>query len=124
MSWLVSAEDEFGLSSEAVPSLVLLGTAKGGTTDLWHIIHNLKIGFEQYEASSVDHIQTKKELDFFSGVLCTSSSRFECPPEHLKILLRCPNSILNEYSLEGIHMVNVCQEWLQQKHISKIRQCF
>ena len=108
-----------GLSNQAVPSLVLLGTAKGGTTDLWHILHNLGIGFEQYEKGSASHIQTRKELDFFSGELCTSSTSV-CPAEQMEWLLRCPNSVLSQYSLEGIHMVRVCQEWLEERQIGNI----
>jgi hypothetical protein len=111
-------EHKKGLDRKAVPSLVLLGTAKGGTTDLWHIIHKLKIGFDQYENGQTNRIQTRKELDFFGGTFCVSDTTSAvCPVSHMETLLRCPNSILSEYSLEGLHMVRVCQEWLDKRQM-------
>lgn len=113
------AQGSDGLNKNAVPSLVLLGTAKGGTTDLWHIIHNLNIGFEQYEKGSSQHIQTKKELDFFGGSYCVSESSAVCPVSQMKSLLRCPNSVFSQFSLEGVHMARVCQEWLEKGQIGR-----
>jgi hypothetical protein len=139
-----------GLSDRAVPSLVMLGTAKGGTTDIWHMIHRIHKGFcsydprttEKFDRQFVEHIQTKKELDFFSAGLdsvCSGSDsdsgdvsgsgshrRNICSPSDMGALLRCPNVLLNRWIEErkrAVDKVNVlasrCREWLAVHQISK-----
>lgn len=118
------------LSEAAVPSLVLLGTAKGGTTDLWHMIHRVHKGFCSYDPRTSktvgqqypEHIQTKKELDFFSQGLdsvCSGTSGNVCSAADMRVLLRCPNDLINlwvEERKRSADKVNVvaarCQEWL------------
>lgn len=130
------------LSEASIPSLVLLGTAKGGTTDLWHMLHRVHKGFCSYDRSEAgmykigqfpEHIQTKKELNFFSSTIdsvCfgalsnphegggSGTSENLCSPRDLSSLLRCPNTLLNQLIDERKRVHNQpneiasrCREW-------------
>lgn len=132
-----------GLSDTAAPSLVLLGTAKGGTTDVWHMIHRIHKGFcsfdpqtfESFDSQYPEHIQTKKELDFFgdgldsvcSGVNGAGYKKLFCTPDEMGSLLRCPNVLVNQWVEERKKRPNSanliaarCKEWLTVHHISTI----
>lgn len=129
-----------GLSEDAIPSLILLGTAKGGTTDLWHMIHRLHKGFCSYDPHTTksfdqqfpEHIQTKKELDFFSrgfDSVCSGSDSSEdvCTARDMSVLLRCPNALVNKWveerkaSTDKVNMIAArCREWLEVNQIGKV----
>jgi hypothetical protein len=92
------------LNSSAIPSLVILGIAKGGTTDLWDLLHNYHRGFQSYSYSSTSSRSTPphkslvhpwKELDFFSFHSSTNicSDLVHCSIENIKTFLSCPTSI-------------------------------
>jgi hypothetical protein len=158
---------DLGLNPLAVPSLVILvsyvlqsffflflflyfllflvpqGTAKGGTTDLWHILQKLNVGFTQYEtntssASSTANrriIQTKKELNFYDGTFCTppppplsssSTSPFirsgradlsPCSASVMKTLLRCPRHLIDQSSSSSSSTLTACQNWLHDQQL-------
>jgi hypothetical protein len=87
------------LNSQAVPSLVILGVAKGGTTDLWDLLHIYHKGFHIH--SYLNPLEKKvihpwKELDFFSlnyrTNVCFTDPR-NCSVEKMTILLNCPTVV-------------------------------
>jgi hypothetical protein len=132
---------EPGLDPNAVPSLVILvlfcfplsrfifslliqGTAKGGTTDIWHMIHKLPLGFHfQTSNKSLSSIQLKKELNFWSGGVCAESFSNSneqlriCSANEMKVLLNCPRILLDQHSLQGKDLIRACQRWLQDRQL-------
>lgn len=107
-----SPNSQLGLQKNAIPSLVVLGTAKGGTTDIWHLIHKYHSGFSQFILGENDRIQTKKELDFFTS----SSMCFNCSPAQLRFLFRCPNHIISTPPYDS-SLLKRCASWL---HANKV----
>jgi hypothetical protein len=121
------------LFSSSVSKFLFQGTAKGGTTDLWHILQRLNVGFSQYEINSTRIIQTKKELDFFSGVLCTpppslssssllTGNSLPCSASVMKTFLKCPRHLIDQHfssfssadSVSSLALIKTCQQWLDQ----------
>jgi hypothetical protein len=88
------------LNSSAVPSLVILGIAKGGTTDLWDLLHSYHRGFQSYSHTSTSShrghlIHPWKELDFFSSHTSTNicSDLTHCSIQKIKTFFSCPSSV-------------------------------
>lgn len=47
--------------------------------------------------------------------MCTSSTTGSvCPVEHMKTLLLCPRHIIDQFSLQGVHLANACRWWLNE----------
>lgn len=47
--------------------------------------------------------------------MCTSSiTGSVCPTEHMKTLLLCPRHIIDQFSLQGVHLANACRWWLNE----------
>lgn len=114
------------LNYQAVPSLVILGVAKGGTTDLWDMLHTYHRGFQSYsQQQNLNKILINpwKELDFFSfHSTNVCSIKHNCSIEQVKILLNCPTSTFrsvssssSSYSLDNL--VNSCQHDIEQRKI-------
>ena len=104
------------------------------------MIHRLHKGFCSYNplVSQQDvghfpeHIQTRKELDFFTGRFDSScwgmdsDNKKYCNKDDLNILLRCPNDVLSKRMEERISsgegsdvVVDHCRQWLLKNNISE-----
>ncbi len=99
---LVVAYKNNGLDDYAVPSIIIGGTVKGGTTYLWHTIRTLDAHF---------HVKDRKKRDF--GIekefnIAYRSDRYlyddsiECPSEVMRDMMRCPSNVARK---EKVHVV-------------------
>lgn len=102
-----------GLQSKATPSFVILGTAKGGTTDIWHLVHKFYYGFAQFHPKDpFQRIQTKKELNFFNPSLCEL-----CSPMQFRSFFRCPSLVINNPKENEPSLMKRCSQWLLNNKI-------
>jgi hypothetical protein len=99
---MIDAKAHRGLDHRAVPSFVILGVAKGGTTDLYSMISSLHSGF---------HSDKFKEIDVAN--LCEQP----CTPEKLQCLIQCPKLTYFNCSKSVGRATNItddksCSMWL------------
>ena len=90
LTGLISCSTLADVTSErSVPSVVILGTAKGGTTDLWYYLMN------HHEMFSRIGALPRKELDF--PMICKSfekNSNEACKADEIQTLLLCPRNVI------------------------------
>ena len=124
---LASYDLQRGISEYSTPSLVILGTAKGGTTDMWEMVHILHKGFASYSSAAFSsrcpcRIRPWKELMFFNDKydFCYSADNIQtwCNVSELSTLLRCPISVFTNQSTPHRMMVSLCNAELQRRKVS------
>jgi hypothetical protein len=130
ISFIVAKVSYSGISSGATPSVVILGTAKGGTTDIWDLLHVIHSGFSTFASKEYSNkcpcrIRPWKELLFFNDYhdYCNnhnnnSSVRKFCNVSEISTLLRCPTSVFVNHSLKQSDMLLACHNDLAAKHAS------
>lgn len=89
---------QLGLNSAAVPSLSILGAAKGGTTDLYYLVKDLHSGVPPH---------SRKEENLAALSAPFSAARARC-------VLLCPNGDAACHQLTSVKTVKDCDRWLNQ----------
>jgi hypothetical protein len=92
--------------------LVILGAAKGGTTDIWNMLHTYH---SKYNSVRLTPWQTEKELNLLDPTVCQESL---CNSSELYYLLRCPYQLLRK--TERKNVLQVCYDF-QQSRLEKYR---
>jgi hypothetical protein len=130
------------LNPKAIPSLVILGVAKGGTTDLWDLLHTYHTGFQVHTKQHQQHqqhpshenshsdkkmmIHPWKELDFFTSHhrtnVCYPTAPHEkrnCSIEKMKILLNCPTGVFESsiHNQDIAHIEKNCLNEINRRQI-------
>lgn len=83
-----------GVDPLAVPSLIIPGVAKAGTTDLWETLVSVHPGFNAHDSSgSILDLEKEFNLGFVSGEYIKNSEIYPCPAETMRSIMRCPESI-------------------------------
>lgn len=116
-----------GITDRATPSVVILGTAKGGTTDIWDLLHVLHRGFATFVPVTYSplcpcRIRPWKELLFFNEnhSYCTTDQnvRKSCNASQMSTLLRCPTSVFLNHSYHHSDLLLACLNDLTAKQAS------
>lgn len=87
-----------GLNPAAVPSLSILGSPKGGTTDLYNLIKHFHSGFPQTSAKEDNYEKLAEPI---------SAARVRC-------MLLCPKNDTRCHQLEGVRSYRDCDKWLNR----------
>lgn len=110
----------YGLQESSLPHLVILGVAKGGTSELWHSIMTQHPYFQRY--SNVPELKylPVKELNF-PGVCASMSigATSLCNASIIDTLLKCPKYIndqtTRDFQPKNFHKsINNCTKWLNK----------
>lgn len=102
----------YDLDSEAVPSLMIVGVAKGGTTDMWNVLTNIHPGFMARYNSRNYMLDKEVNIGFVSESFLQKSlvAPFPCAEEQIQNMLKCPQIMIrnNDFSRN----MTRCMEWL------------
>jgi len=110
---------QIDLDEHAVPSLLIAGVAKGGSTDLWSLLTSVHPDFmcsstKTIESNSKTCILEKEfNLFYVSG----GYKDYKCPSEELSYLMQCPEAIVRNKDFS--RNLTRCKEWLDS-NIGKV----
>ena len=115
------------LDEHAVPSLIIAGVAKGGSTDLWSLLTSVYPDFmcssskENPTTNSITTTTTtttttcilEKEFNLFY-VSGGYKDKYSCPSEVLSQLMQCPEKVVRNIDLS--RNLTRCKEWLDSQY--------
>jgi hypothetical protein len=95
------------LSSHAVPSLVILGAAKGGTTDVWDMLatHHCKFNNGKHLTWKIE-----KEVNLLAHQLC-GIEKDMCSARDVYMMLRCPRKLASDENFSA------CKAFYESKQL-------
>lgn len=119
-----------GITQQATPSVVILGTAKGGTTDIWNLLHILHAGFASFATKDLkgeplengrSQIRPWKELLFFNERYdyCKSgNNKRYCDVSEMSTLLHCPSQVFFSGNTPHSKIIQKCKDDIRVRNIS------
>lgn len=95
----VQSAPRFGLDENASISLVILGEAKAGTSDMYEQIAAIHSGFMR-------SVRVRKEIDF--SWFCDSD---DCTPDVISDLINCPQSVISTSGTVKTEIAAACSRY-------------